>query len=170
MLKKWLAGICLIGLAVYMCWTFYENYTKKEEVGIEEGQKAPDFSLKALSGEETSLSDYKGKKVLLNFWATWCHPCRKEMPAMEELQKEHSEIAVVAVNFTSAEKGEKTVKQFADSLHLTFPILIDKSGINADYSVLTYPTTYILDEKGVIQQIYAGTMTKKQMKQKLGLD
>lgn len=168
MLKKWVAGILLIGLAGYMCWNVYQQFSKKE-IGIEEGQQAPDFTLKTLSGERTSLSDVKGKKVLLNFWATWCKPCRQEMPAMEELQKEHSDVAVIAVNFTSAEKSEKQVQNFADTYHLTFPILIDKKGINADYNVFSYPTTYILDEKGVIQDIHIGTMTKKEMKVKLDL-
>lgn len=86
MLKKWLAGILLIVLAGYMGWNLYQTYSKKE-VGIEEGQQAPDFSLRTLSGEKSSLQDTKGKKVLLNFWATWCKPCRQEMPAMEQLQK-----------------------------------------------------------------------------------
>ncbi|MEC1289602.1 redoxin domain-containing protein [Bacillus mojavensis] len=168
MLKKWVAGILLIGLAGYMCWNIYQQFSKKE-IGIEEGQQAPDFTLKTLSGERSSLSDVRGKKVLLNFWATWCKPCRQEMPAMEELQKEHSDLAVIAVNFTSAEKSEKQVHAFADSYHLTFPILIDKKGINADYNVFSYPTTYILDEKGVIQDIHIGTMTKKEMKEKLDI-
>ncbi|PRP51460.1 thiol:disulfide interchange protein [Bacillus halotolerans] len=168
MLKKWVAGILLIGLAGYMCWNIYQQFSKKE-IGIEEGQQAPDFTLKTLSGERTSLSDVKGKKVLLNFWATWCKPCRQEMPAMEELQKEHSDVAVIAVNFTSAEKSEKQVQTFADTYHLTFPILIDKKGINAEYNVFSYPTTYILDKKGVIQDIHIGTMTKKEMKEKLDL-
>ncbi|MEC1612789.1 redoxin domain-containing protein [Bacillus mojavensis] len=168
MLKKWVAGILLIGLAGYMCWNIYHQFSKKE-IGIEEGQQAPDFTLKTLSGERSSLSDVRGKKVLLNFWATWCKPCRQEMPAMEELQKEQSDLAVIAVNFTSAEKSEKQVHAFADSYHLTFPILIDKKGINADYNVFSYPTTYILDEKGVIQDIHIGTMTKKEMKEKLDI-
>ncbi|MCY9093043.1 redoxin domain-containing protein [Bacillus mojavensis] len=168
MLKKWVAGILLIGLAGYMCWNIYQQFSKKE-IGIEEGQQAPDFTLKTLSGESSSLSDVRGKKVLLNFWATWCKPCRQEMPAMEELQKEHSDLAVIAVNFTSAEKSEKQVQAFADTYHLTFPIFIDKKGINADYNVFSYPTTYILDEKGVIQDIHIGTMTKKEMKEKLDI-
>lgn len=168
MLKKWVAGILLIGLAGYMCWNIYQQFSKKE-IGIEEGQQAPDFTLKTLSGESSSLSDVRGKKVLLNFWATWCKPCRQEMPAMEELQKEHSDLAVIAVNFTSAEKSEKQVQAFAGTYHLTFPIFIDKKGINADYNVFSYPTTYILDEKGVIQDIHIGTMTKKEMKEKLDI-
>lgn len=163
--KKWLAGILLIMLAGYTGWNLYQTYSKKE-VGIQEGKQAPDFSLKTLSGKKSSLQDAKGKKVLLNFWATWCKPCRQEMPAMEKLQKEYADkLAVVAVNFTSAEKSEKQVRAFADTYDLTFPILIDKKGINADYNVMSYPTTYILDEKGVIQDIHVKTMTKKEMEQ-----
>ncbi len=114
-----------MGLPDTCAGTSISNLAKKE-IGIEEGQQAPDFTLRTLSGESSSLSDVRGKKVLLNFWATWCKPCRQEMPAMEELQKEHSDLAVIAVNFTSAEKSEKQVQAFADTYHLTFPILIDK--------------------------------------------
>ncbi|MBY8914275.1 redoxin domain-containing protein [Bacillus sp. YC2] len=168
MLMKWLAGIFLIGLVAYAGWNIYAVQKSPKE-GIEEGMKAPDFTLETLSGENSSLSDYKGKKVLLNFWATWCKPCRQEMPDMQELQKEYPDVAVVAVNFTSSEKNSQTVKSFAGTYHLTFPILIDKIGVNADFNVLSYPTTYILDENGTIQHIRVGTMTKKEMKQKLDL-
>lgn len=168
MLAKWLGGILLIGLLVYAGWNIY-SVQKSPKEGTEEGMKAPDFTLDTLSGKSISLSDYKGKKVLLNFWATWCKPCRMEMPDMQELQKEYPDIAVAAVNFTSSEKNIQAVKLFADHYQLTFPILIDKSGINGDFNVLSYPTTYILDEKGTIQHIRVGTMTKKEMKEKLDL-
>ncbi|OAZ59853.1 TlpA family protein disulfide reductase [Bacillus siamensis] len=168
MLAKWLGVLLLIGLLVYAGWNIYSAQTSPKE-GTEEGMKAPDFTLDTLSGKSSSLSDYKGKKVLLNFWATWCKPCRMEMPDMQELQKEYPDIAVVAVNFTSSEKNIQAVKSFADTYQLTFPILIDKSGINGDFNVLSYPTSYILDEKGTIQHIRVGTMTKKEMKEKLDL-
>ncbi len=103
MLAKWLGGVLLIGLLVYAGWNIYSVQTSPKE-GTEEGMKAPDFTLDTLAGKSSSLSDYKGKKVLLNFWATWCKPCRMEMPDMQELQKEYPDIAVVAVNFTSSEK------------------------------------------------------------------
>lgn len=167
MLAKWLGGMLLIGLLVYAGWNIY-SVQKSPKEGTEEGMKAPDFTLDTLSGKSISLSDYKGKKVLLNFWATWCKPCRMEMPDMQELQKEYPDIAVAAVNFTSSEKNIQAVKSFADHYQLTFPILIDKSGINGDFNVLSYPTTYILDEKGTIQHIRVGTMTKKRNERKTG--
>lgn len=107
--------------------------------------------------------------MLLNFWATWCRPCETEMPAMEELQNENQDIAVLAVNFTSSEKNEKTVKAFAERHGLHFPIVLDRTGINAKYEIFSYPTTFIIDENGIIKDIVLGTMSKKNMEEKLGL-
>ncbi|WP_026587248.1 peroxiredoxin family protein [Bacillus sp. NSP9.1] len=160
MVKKTLAVLILLVLAGAAIWNF--TMQKKAEIGIEKGDQAPDFTLPSLKGEKNvSLSNFKGRKVILNFWATWCKPCQTEMPAMEELQNEHQDITVLAVNFTSAEKNRETVESFAEKLGLTFPIVLDREGINAKYEIFSYPTTYIIDENGIIQDIVLGTMTKK---------
>lgn len=86
MMKKVLAAAFLLVLAGLAVWNFTGQ--KEAEIGIEKGDKAPDFTLPSLkNGNDVSLSDFKGKKVLLNFWATWCRPCETEMPAMEEPSK-----------------------------------------------------------------------------------
>ncbi|MCY7769581.1 redoxin domain-containing protein [Bacillus haynesii] len=168
MMKKVLAAAFLLVLAGLAVWNFTGQ--KEAEIGIAKGDKAPDFTLPSLKdGNDVSLSDFKGKKVLLNFWATWCKPCETEMPAMEELQNENQDIAVLAVNFTSSEKNEKSVKTFAERHGLHFPIVLDRTGINAKYEILSYPTTFIIDENGVIKDIVLGTMSKKNMEEKLGL-
>ncbi|KKB71718.1 MULTISPECIES: TlpA family protein disulfide reductase [Bacillus] len=168
MIKKSLAITFLLLLAGFAVWNFAMH--KEAEIGIEKGEKAPDFTLPSLKGgEDVSLSDFKGKKVLLNFWATWCKPCRTEMPDMQQLQNEHRDITVLAVNFTSSEKNRKTVEAFADSLALTYPIVLDQEGINAKYGIFSYPTTFIINESGIIEDIVLGTITKKEMEEKLGL-
>lgn len=163
---KFFAVAILLGLSCFMLWNVFAN--QKPAIGISEGDAAPDFTLKTLDGKAVSLSDYQGKKVFLNFWATWCKPCIDEMPDLETLQnKRGEEVAVVAVNFTSSEKSTDAVKNFAEKHQITFPILIDEKGMNARYEILTYPTTFLINESGIIKEIKLGSMTLKEMEQKL---
>lgn len=125
------------------------------ESGLEKNELAPDFELTTLTGETVKLSDYKGKKVILNFWATWCPPCKVEMPFMESYYgkyKESENVEILAVNMTNMERGRsETVKGFVDEHKLTFPILMDEDGgVTELYKVLAYPTTFIINTEGVI--------------------
>lgn len=125
------------------------------EAGLDVGQMAPDFELKTLDGESVRLSDYKGQMVMLNFWASWCPPCRVEMPHMETYyqdSKEEDNIEILAVNMTTLERGSQDkVPAFVEKHGLTFPILMDEDGDIKDlYKVMVYPTTYILNEDGII--------------------
>lgn len=123
------------------------------QAGIAEGQIAPDFELMNLAGEYVNLSDYKGKKVVLNFWATWCPPCKAEMP---ELQKYHekyqADVAVLAVNLTKTEKTPKDVHHFIEKGNYTYPVLLDADSAvsNGAYKAIIIPTTYFIDENGRI--------------------
>lgn len=131
--------------------------------GLRIGVKAPDFELENLSGEKVKLSDYRGKKVILNFWATWCPPCKKEMPAMEKFyQKAGDDVEILAVNIDP----QYNVKEFTDKLGITFPILLDKKDeVNSAYSVMTIPTTYFINEEGLITNKYLTSMTEDIMKE-----
>lgn len=126
------------------------------DAGLEVGQKAPNFTLTSLDGEKFSLADYKGEKmVMLNFWASWCPPCRVEMPEMEKYYEQYQEqdnIEILAVNMTTIERGSQDkVPQFVEELGLTFPVLMDQDGNVKDlYDVMVYPTTYIVNEEGII--------------------
>lgn len=112
---------------------------------------APDFSLATLGDDAAKLSDYRGKVVLLNFWATWCTPCREEMPAMEALwdQLKADGFVILAV---SGDKGSpKKVQKYVDSMALSFPILLDPSGdVRATYEVPGLPTSYLIGKDGKI--------------------
>lgn len=125
------------------------------ESGLEINDEAPDFELTSLTGETVKLSDYKGKMVMLNFWASWCPPCRVEMPHMETYYQEYKDgenIEILAVNMTTLERGSKEkVGEFVDKHGLTFPILMDEEGDVKDlYKVMVYPTTYIINPEGII--------------------
>jgi len=121
------------------------------------GSPAPDFRLMDLHGKPVSLSDYQGKVVLLNFWATWCGPCRTEMPAMEALyrsmQPKGLEILAVSVD----QQGTAVTRPFQEAMGLSFPILHDEDyQIGLTYGARTLPMTFAIDRRGVIRQLVFG--------------
>lgn len=124
-----------------------------ESTGIEQGSVAPDFELQTLDGKEFKLSDLRGKKVILNFWATWCPPCREEMPAMQSYYDEHQdEVEVVAVNLTDKDTSEQAVHDFVNEFNFTYPIPMDQEGeVSRMYGVINVPTTYFIGTDGVVQ-------------------
>jgi peroxiredoxin len=129
--------------------------------GLNEGSKAPDFTLKTLDGQETSLKDYRGKKVILNFWATWCPPCKAEIPEMQRFYKEyHSKnVEILAVNLAYSETKPEKINDFVKDYGITFPILLDeKNTIGKQFRAVSIPTSYFIDEKGTIKKLHVGPM------------
>jgi peroxiredoxin len=171
MVKKVIAAVVLIALLGVAIVQAMDKKAEPENVsqeaanmgGLKVGAKAPDFELKTLAGDTVKLSDLKGKKVMLNFWATWCPPCKAEMPAMEEFHKEAGEdIVILAVNIDP----HLDVKAFVDENKITFPIPLDEEDkVNETYQVLSIPTTYFIDTKGNIGNKYIGAMNLDAMKQ-----
>ncbi len=116
------------------------------------GAASPPFTLSDMNGKPVSLSDFSGHVVLLNFWATWCGPCRVEMPAMEALYQEMKgqgfEILAVSVDA----QGTVVTRPFQEAMGLTFPILHDPDyEVGLSYGARTLPITYVIDRKGIIQ-------------------
>lgn len=138
------------------------------EEGLERGQIAPDFTLKTLSGESYTLSDLKGKKVILNFWATWCPPCKEEMPHLQEYYEKYAEeenVEIIGVNLTYTDGSRETIQHFIDSYELTFPILLmEEDKLSSTYQVLTIPSTFMIDSKGRIQHHIVGPLNQKALK------
>jgi peroxiredoxin len=114
---------------------------------------APDFTLEDMDAKQFSLKDYRGKVVLLNFWATWCPPCRREMPSMERLYRHFKDKNFVVLALNQMEDGDQVFTYTAElAVAPTFPILFDKdSDVARAYSVLGLPTTYLIDKKGNIR-------------------
>ncbi|WP_343051098.1 redoxin domain-containing protein [Paraliobacillus salinarum] len=143
------------------------DQSSANEIGLNVGNTAPDFTLETLSGDQVSLSDYRGKKVMLNFWATWCPPCRAEMPAMQNFYTDN-DVEVLAVNLISTETAKQDVVDFVDSFGLTFSILLDEGNqVALAYGIRPIPTTYMIDTNGVIQKKSFGPMNQEQMEQAL---
>lgn len=120
-----------------------------------EGKNAPDFALPDLKGKMVKLSDYRGKVVFVNFWATWCKPCEEEMPSMqrmyEVLKKQYQNFELLAVSIDSKEPD--VVEAFAKKYEVTFPVLHDKKGkIKEMYKTTGVPETFIVDQNGVIAE------------------
>ncbi|PAE44122.1 redoxin domain-containing protein [Bacillus sp. 7884-1] len=171
MVKKVIAVVALIALLGVAIVQAMDKKAEPENVsqeaanmgGLKVGAKAPDFELKTLSRDTVKLSDLKGKKVMLNFWATWCPPCKAEMPAMEEFHKEAGdEVVILAVNIDP----HLDVKAFVDENGITFPIPLDaEDKVNETYQVLSIPTTYFIDTKGNIGNKFIGAMNLDAMKQ-----
>lgn len=133
------------------------------EVGLEKGNRAPDFELETLDGERIKLSDLQGKPVFLNFFTSWCPPCRAEAPDMQQFHEE-SDVQVFAVNMYEREQNTDDVPEFIDEFDITFPVVIDESlEVTYRYGVQVMPTTYILDSNGLIVNIGQGAMNYDMM-------
>lgn len=125
------------------------------------GELAPDFTLKNLSGEEVSLSDYRGKIVMINFWASWCPPCRAEMPDMQKLSTENDDLVVLAVD---VEEDIKVVKEFIEKGGYDFEVVLDSKGdIYKTYLGNGIPNSYFVDKEGILLGKVRGAINFAQM-------
>lgn len=167
MIKKIIAPVLLLTLMTVMIVQAIGTDENKDQnasnsTGLSVGLKAPDFELENLTGEKIKLSDFQGKKVMLNFWATWCPPCKAEIPDMQKFHlEEGDDIVILAINIDT----ENDVAGFAKQMNVTFPILLDKqNNVNKVYQIISIPTSYFIDEKGLIQNKHIGAMDIKAMR------
>ena len=135
-----------------------------DDTGITIGKYAPDFELETLDGKKAKLSDYKGKMVVLNFWASWCPPCREEMPEFQKLFASSEDIVIFGVNL---QEDKNAIQSFVSKLGITFPILLDPtSQVKSMYGVFTQPVTYFIDETGKITDKKFGALTIEEINEK----
>ncbi|RHW39401.1 TlpA family protein disulfide reductase [Lysinibacillus yapensis] len=133
-------------------------------------EQAPDFELKTLNGETIRLSQFKGQKVFINFWATWCPSCVEEMPTIQQYYERHAkDVIILSVNATDQEWNKKDVAEFSENHSITFPILLDEDGeVSVSYEILTIPTSIIINEEGMINEKIVGPVTEEMLMEKLG--
>lgn len=129
------------------------------------GEEAPDFVLKDLEGNEYKLSDYRGKGVFLNFWGTWCEPCKDEMPYMQNQYKKYKDkgVEIIAINVGETKIA---IENFAKQYNLSFPIVVDESGeVQKAYGIFPLPATYLINSDGIIVDYIESTMTEEMVQQ-----
>ena len=131
------------------------SVVKLKTVG-KNGSVAPDFELQNLEGKPVRLSDFHGKAVLLNFWATWCAPCKIEMPWFVDLQKQYAAQGLQVIGVAMDDSGTETVAKFAKQMGVNYPVLIGKEAVGDAYGGVEFlPTTFIIDRQGkVVERIF----------------
>jgi len=134
---------------------------------VTEKKVAADFSLELLDSGTFRLSDHKGSPVMINFFASWCHPCREEIPALVAIRNEYKPKGVFFLGI-AIDDTEKDVKKFIKQLGFTFPIGLDKTGkIKDAFGVYGLPTTFFIDKKGLINYFHPGGVTKDLLRYEL---
>ncbi len=173
-----IAGIGLLiglgaGLFIFLNGSVSENATgnagisaNTTDLGV--GAVAPDFTtIDVATGEEVALSDLQGRPIMLNFWATWCGPCRIEMPHMQAAFEDHADEGLVILAVNNQEDLEQ-IQPFAEELGLTFNIGLDENGaIQNQYRIRAYPSSYFIDGDGKIASFHLGVLTEDQLSEQL---
>lgn len=178
-LRNIVIAVFLLALIAWGVYDYAQKSKEQEEAakstqhsaavpGVGIGNAAYDFTLTDTNGGDMKLSELRGKKVLLNFWATWCPPCRVEMPELEKFahNKADDDIIVLGVNLTKTEGSSQDVVPFVQKNNISFPVVLDLDGsVMSQYKVIAYPTSFIIDEQGIIRNIYQGAINYDIMNQ-----
>lgn len=160
-----LVGCLGVGLAVRFSPELYKNYLNNSSLKV--GDPAPDFELISLDGETMSLSQFKGRPVLLSIGATWCPDCRIEAPLLQELHETYPQLAVLLID---SKESPEIIQDYADEFGLTHPILLDRDGAVMElYQVFAIPTELFIDADGVIQAKLIERVTPELLLEKLPL-
>jgi cytochrome c biogenesis protein CcmG/thiol:disulfide interchange protein DsbE len=150
--------LTLGGLWIWLSVVPLEEANTETISAPQEGFRAPNFELVTIDGKVISLTELRGKAIILNFWATWCPPCRSEMPAMQQVYLDYGpdDIVILAVNNTQQDQIAD-VEAFVVEEGLTFPVLLDYSGaVSSSYQIHSMPTTFFIDSEGRIDEIVIG--------------
>ena len=152
-------SILLLGLVwIWISAEFFMNPTDGQIPIPKEGFQAPDIKLQGIDGTSYLLSDLRGQAVLVNIWASWCLPCKAEMPAMQKVYDTYKDqgFVILAVNATYQDSAAKATK-FVEDYRLSFPILLDKNGIvTAAYQINSFPTSFFINAEGLIKDVIIG--------------
>ena len=158
---------CCIGFAILglIC---SQRPSALAQEGPSAGAPAPDWELTGLDGKTVKFSDFRGKVVILDFWATWCMPCRIEIPHFVELQKQYGDKGLAIVGVSLDEQGPKVVKKFMKQFQMTYLVVIGNEKIVAAYGGIEgIPTTFVIDRDGRIVRGYVGYAEEEVLEQEI---
>lgn len=142
-----------------------ETTTSNQDTSNKKFKKAPDFTLTTMEGNTFTLSDHKGKIVVLNFWATWCAPCREEIPDFMELHKELKEQGIMFAGISVDKEGWQKVRPYAKDMEINYPIMVNNGKVSRQYGpIRAIPTTFIINKKGRVEYVAPGKLTKEKLK------
>jgi peroxiredoxin len=152
--------VVIVAVAVMLAVAPYLARRSRSNAGAQsndwKGKSAPEFSLEALDGKTVRLADFRGKGVLLNFWATWCQPCKIEMPWFEELQREYRSQGLQVVGIAMDDASKEDIAKFAKEMGVNYPILLGKEAVGDAYGGVQFlPSTFFIDRDGkVVDRIF----------------
>ncbi|WP_438445560.1 peroxiredoxin family protein [Gorillibacterium sp. sgz5001074] len=165
--RKWIQLVILGAILLIGGWTIGTSLTERSDQIPQNGDKAPEFSVKGLDGSALKLSDLKGKPVVLNFWGTFCLPCRDEMPALQRAADKWASSGVTVLGMNLGENAV-SVKSFVEQYKVRFPVYLDKDEtIRKRYGVMSYPSTFFIRPDGTIFEKKIGEMDDAYIEQTL---
>lgn len=154
-------SLVLLPLVALAAGVYYWLFQRPPETPVI-GRPAPGFQLAVLDGSPASLASYRGRPVIVNFWATWCEPCKQEMPALQAEAASHPDLVVLGID--NVEAAVK-VRPYVEQLGVRFPILLDQDGsIVEQYQVLGLPTSFFVDRGGVLRSVYRGALSAETLR------
>jgi len=159
-MKRFILVLLPLVIALFVC-----AEAEKTSIFGNNSSQAPDFTVKDLKGREISLSNYSGKVVFLNFWATWCGPCKAEIPDFIEAYKQYKDKGMEIIGISVDRISPKSVLKFAEKYKINYPVVMNTDKIQKDYEPGPYvPTTIIIDQEGKIRHRHIGYMSKEKLK------
>lgn len=167
-LARLLVPLVVVGLLGLLGWGLLRPAAPNGRASPLVGKPAPDFKLELLRGGTLRLSQLKGKALIVNFWASWCIPCREEAPLLRDTQTKYASRGLVIVGITVSDKPEDS-RRFAEEFGLNYPNLIDPKGkTGVDYGVTGVPETYFIDRKGMIVTKKIGPIYAEELERRIG--
>ncbi len=153
----WLAALCVIGFTAVSVWAAQDTFENMGIVKPRVERNAPGFSLQDIHGNTVDLRDFRGKPILLNFWATWCEACKEELPSMQRLYETMKDQGVEVVAISIDRSNFDRIRKYVDQYNLTFPILLDPDQkVRKNYYIMGLPTTYLIDGEGKLKGFASG--------------
>jgi len=160
-------AIAILGMLTFGKWVDRQRQRRpgvSSLVGDVRGVQAPEFELVSLDGQKVKLSDFRGKAVVLNFWATWCAPCKTEMPWLVDLQKQYGPDGLTIVGVAMDDTDPQKIAQFASEMGVNYPVLLGTNKVSEEYGDVEYlPTTFYINRQGKIVGKVAGLVGKPEI-------